>query len=616
MIIDSDMSDLKRSSLAVLKKFYGYDSFHPMQYQVIEHVMRGNDAVAIMPTGGGKSLCYQIPALLNPGCTIVVSPLLALMKDQVDGLIANGIPAAAVNSMQTDAQNREVLDKVYAQRVKLLYISPERLLEDMDKWSRDIVISLIAIDEAHCISHWGHDFRPEYSQLALVKERFPGVPVLALTATADRLTRNDIKEQLNIPEAKLFINSLDRPNISLSVVSGLSGKNKLRRIVDFIGQHPGQSGIIYCLSRKSTETLAAKLRTLGINARSFHAGMSTSEKLKIQQDFINDDLPIICATIAFGMGIDKSNIRWIIHSNMPKNIESYYQEIGRAGRDGLKADALMFYSFGDVKTLMSFAHNSGQATVNIEKLNRMQQYAEATVCRRRMLLNYFNERFDHDCCNCDVCNYPPDRFDGTTLCQMAMSAMARTGQNVGFITLIDILRGSRKSEIISNGYDKIKTYGVGRNLSGAMWNAYLLQMLQLGLIYIAYEDNDKLKITEFGNEVLYGKSRVMLSRFYYESKASKKKTPATKRITYVDEDVDASLFEALRDTRTAIARASGVPPYVVFSDKVLMIMAKEKPRTKAEFGTLYGVAEVKTQKYWRQFTSVIVSFLERNPSKK
>ena len=615
------MLGLKQKALAVLKRFYGYDSFHHLQYQVIEHVMQGGDAVAIMPTGGGKSLCFQIPALLSPGCVIVVSPLLALMKDQVDALIANGIPAASVNSMQTEAQNRNVIDNVCAQNVKLLYISPERLLEDMNKWSQDMAVSLIAIDEAHCISHWGHDFRPEYSQLFLVKERFPGVPILALTATADRLTRIDIKKQLNIPDAKLFIKSLDRPNISLSVVSGLSGKQKLGRIVDFIEKHNGQSGIIYCLSRKNTETLAHNLNVLGIRAKAFHAGLPTSEKLKIQQEFINDDLAIICATIAFGMGIDKSNIRWIIHSNMPKNIESYYQEIGRAGRDGLRADALMFYSFGDVKTLMSFAHDSGQTLVEIEKLNRMQQFAEATVCRRRMLLSYFNERYDHDCHNCDVCNNPPDRFDGTTLCQMAMSAMARTGQNVGFMTLIDILRGSRKSEIIAKGYDKIKTYGVGRDLSQAMWNAYLLQMLQLGLIYIAYEDGDHLKITDFGNEVLYGRSSVMLSRFYYENRVTdNNKKPKSTRVKKgrsldLEDGVDEALFDVLRGTRSAIAKAAGVPPYVVFSDKVLMIMAAEKPTTKAQFATLYGVAEVKTERYWRQFTSAISQYLSQNAHK-
>ena len=604
------MQDLERRALAVLKKFYGYESFHPMQYEVIEHVMGGNDCVVLMPTGGGKSLCYQIPALLKPGCAIVVSPLLALMKDQVDSLIANGVPAAAINSQQSEAQNREIMENVFKQNIKLLYVSPERLIADMDQWSSDMLISLIAIDEAHCISHWGHDFRPEYTQLGLVKERFPGVPIMALTATADRLTRIDLREQLGIGDAKMFIKSFDRPNISLSVVSGMSGREKLKRIVNFIEAHKGQSGIVYCLSRKNTEDMAKSLSALGINAQAFHAGMPTEKKLCIQRDFINDDLQVICATIAFGMGIDKSNVRWIIHSNMPKNIERYYQEVGRAGRDGMKADALMFYSFGDVKTLMSFANDSGQAMVNIEKLSRMQQFAEATVCRRRMLLSYFNERYDHDCGNCDVCNDPPERFDGTTLCQMALSAMVRTDQNIGFKMLIDILRGSRKSEIIAHGYDKIKTYGVGHDYSNAMWNAYLLQMLQMGLIYIAYEDDEHLKITSYGNEVLYGKRQVMLSRFYYDNYAKKPVKKAAQSIEF-EGDVDMELLEKLKLTRRAIAKAHGIAPYMVFSDKVLMVMAQEKPTTKAQFGTLYGVGEFKTNAYWLQFTVVIKEHLKK-----
>ena len=604
------MQDLERRALAVLKKFYGYESFHPMQYEVIEHVMGGNDCVVLMPTGGGKSLCYQIPALLKPGCAIVVSPLLALMKDQVDSLIANGVPAAAINSQQSEAQNREIMENVFKQNIKLLYVSPERLIADMDQWSSDMLISLIAIDEAHCISHWGHDFRPEYTQLGLVKERFPGVPIMALTATADRLTRIDLREQLGIGDAKMFIKSFDRPNISLSVVSGMSGREKLKRIVNFIEAHKGQSGIVYCLSRKNTEDMAKSLSALGINAQAFHAGMPTEKKLRIQRDFINDDLQVICATIAFGMGIDKSNVRWIIHSNMPKNIESYYQEVGRAGRDGMKADALMFYSFGDVKTLMSFANDSGQTMVNIEKLSRMQQFAEATVCRRRMLLSYFNERYDHDCGNCDVCNDPPERFNGTTLCQMALSAMVRTDQNIGFKMLIDILRGSRKSEIIAHGYDKIKTYGVGHDYSNAMWNAYLLQMLQMGLIYIAYEDDEHLKITSYGNEVLYGKRQVMLSRFYYDNYAKKPVKKAAQSIEF-EGDVDMELLEKLKLTRRAIAKAHGIAPYMVFSDKVLMVMAQEKPTTKAQFGTLYGVGEFKTNAYWLQFTVVIKEHLKK-----
>ena len=606
------MVDIKHDAHALLKRFFGYDTFHPMQFQVIEHVIHGKDAVVLMPTGGGKSICYQIPALLKPGCAIVVSPLLALMKDQVDSLVANGVPAAAINSQQTESQNREIIDNVYLGHIKLLYISPERLLADMDQWARDLKINLIAIDEAHCISHWGHDFRPEYSQLSLVRKRFPAVPVMALTATADRLTRDDIKIQLNIPDAKTFIQSFDRPNISLSVISGISGREKLRRIVGFIENHNGQSGIIYCLSRKSTETLATNLQALGINAQAFHAAIPTAQKLAIQQAFINDDIPVICATIAFGMGIDKSNVRWIIHYNMPKNIESYYQEIGRAGRDGMKADALMFYSFADVKTLMNFANDSGQALINIEKLNRMQQYAEASVCRRRVLLSYFNERYDHDCGNCDVCNNPPERFDGSTYAQMALSAIKRTDEQATMFTVTDILRGWRKADIIEKGYDRLKTFGVGRDLTVAEWNAYLLQMLQMGLFEVAYNENNHLKITDYGNEVLFGRQSIQLNRYHRQGFNVKKRETALPlpESAAQEKQLDKVLFEKLKDLRKALAKASHIAPYMVFSDKSLQAMATEKPTTQAEFGILYGVGEVKCQKYWRAFTAAIREHLK------
>ena len=603
------MSEISRQALLLLKKFYGYDSFHELQREVIEHVVAGNDALVLMPTGGGKSLCYQIPAMMKPGCAIVVSPLLALMKDQVDALVANGVPAAAINSQQSEGMNRDIIDNVLANKIKLLYISPERLLSDMNQWAQRLNINLIAIDEAHCISQWGHDFRKEYGNLRLVKKRFPGVPILALTATADRLTRGDILKQLEIPDAKVFIKSFDRPNISLNVMSGLSDSQKFNNIVSFIENHPDESGIIYCLSRKTTEKLAEKLRGEGIKARAFHAMIKTSEKLEIQQQFINDDLPVICATIAFGMGIDKSNVRWVIHYNMPKNIECYYQEIGRAGRDGVRADALMFYSFADVKTLMSFAQESGQVDVNMKKLQRMQEFAEASVCRRRMLLSYFNERFDHDCNNCDVCNNPPERFDGTRLAQMALSAIVRTKENVGFKLLIDILRGSNKREILEQGYDKIKTFGVGHDFSPSMWNAYLLQMLQLGLIYIAYEDNDHLKITALGHDVLYRHTPVMLSRFYYRKPVSKKPAKTGVLPGIIPDEI---LFKKLKELRKALAKEKNIPPYMVFSDKVLLIMAQSKPVSKVEFANIYGVAQAKTEQYWQPFTAVIANHLRES----
>lgn len=607
-----DEKELRRRSLSILKRFYGYDSFRSLQFPVISHVMNGGDALVLMPTGGGKSLCYQIPSLLNDGCTIVVSPLLALMNDQVDALRANGIPAAAVNSQQTEADNRNILDNVYSGNIKLLYISPERLLMEIEQWSSSMPISLIAVDEAHCISQWGHDFRPEYTKLSVLHDRFPNVPIMALTATADRLTRDDILKQLHIPNAKMFVTSFDRPNISLKVVSGISGKEKLHRIANFISMHHGQSGIIYCMSRKTTETLAMKLRNLNFKAMSFHAAMSTEAKNNVQRAFINDDIQVICATVAFGMGIDKSNVRWVIHYNMPKNIESYYQEIGRAGRDGMPAEAMMFYSFGDMAMLMKFANESGQSSLNVEKLHRMQQYAESSVCRRRALLNYFNEPYNHDCGNCDVCNNPPDRIDGTTLVQMALSAIIRANEQIGMVTVVDILRGSRKADIVVAGYDKLKTYGVGRDISFAAWNSYLLQMLQMGIIDIAYEEGNHLKVTEFGREVLFGHCSVELSKFYYENRSASKSKKTENLFEVKPTGSDEALFELLKNLRYNIAKTKGMAPYMVFSDKVLNVMAHEKPTTQGQFGTLYGVGEHKMNLYWRQFTSVISQWMTDN----
>lgn len=588
-----------------LKQYFGYDNFRPMQAEIIENITKGKDTVVIMPTGGGKSVCFQVPALVLAGTCIVVSPLIALMKDQVDALQANGIAAAYLNSSQLMAEQAVIEKSALDGELKLLYISPEKLLTSSTiTFLKNLKINLFAIDEAHCISSWGHDFRPEYTQLKMLKQHFPTTPVVALTATADKITRKDIITQLSLNEPELFLSSFDRPNLSLNVEIG---KDRFKVIEQFIQQNPRKSGIIYCLARATTESIADKLIAKGIKAAAYHAGMNAAQRSKVQEDFLRDETPIICATIAFGMGIDKSNVRWVIHYNLPKNIEGYYQEIGRAGRDGLPSETVLFYTMADVMMLRKFAEESGQSELQLAKLERMQQYADAQICRRKILLGYFGENLVEDCGNCDVCKNPPAYIDGTITAQKALSAITRLKEKVGMNMLIDVLRGSRNKELLEKEYDKIKTYGAGANMNPFEWQQALLQMLNLGLIEIAYDDHYALKITNFGNDVLFGNRKITFVQFKKFEPKQVENTTVSKSKTEA-ENLRDELFEVLRTLRKNIADNQKVPPYVIFNDATLTEMADKKPLTAQALQAISGVGVKKMESYGQEFLETIVNF--------
>ncbi|WP_242928960.1 DNA helicase RecQ [Pontibacter vulgaris] len=601
-----------REAREALKLYFGYEHFRPMQEQIIACILQKKDVVVLMPTGGGKSVCYQVPAVVMKGITLVVSPLIALMKDQVEALLENGIPAAYLNSSQNAEDQYNIENQCLEGKLKLLYVSPEKLLSPgFFSFLKRLQIALFAIDEAHCISAWGHDFRPEYTQLKALKQQFPQVPVVALTATADKLTKKDIQEQLNLLNPQVFISSFDRPNINLTVKPG---RDRLNQMLAFLDRHRGQPGIVYCLSRNATETIAGKLKANGYKATFYHAGMSPQQRAKAQEDFLRDDVQIVCATIAFGMGIDKSNVRWVIHYNLPKNIESYYQEIGRAGRDGASSDALLFYSFADVMNLRSMLSEGvkTQTELQMVKLERMQQFAEAAICRRRILLQYFGETMEKDCGNCDICRNPPVTFDGTTIAQKALSAIARTQEKANMSLLIDVLRGSRNSQVMQHGFDRIKTYGAGRDINSIDWQRYLHQLLNAGLVELAYDQGYTLKLTEQSKKVLFEGKPVQLVKF---DETKQKEEAATVKARPKREIVQDALFERLRGLRKRLADEHNVPPYVVFTDSTLQEMAAEKPANRIAMLAISGVGAQKFERYGHDFVNDIINFMTEEQSR-
>jgi len=592
----------------ILKHRFGFDEFRMNQEPAIAAVLAKKDCVVLMPTGGGKSLCYQIPALMLDGLTVVISPLIALMKDQVDALKNNGVEAAFLNSTQTNREQVEVFQAVRSGNLKLLYVAPERLLQSGDQFLdflRGIDVSMFAIDEAHCISSWGHDFRPEYLRLATLKKEFPKIPLIALTATADKLVRKDIVERLNIPKADVFVSSFNRPNIYYAVEPK---RKSYEQLLDYLDQRKDDSGIIYCLSRSSVDSLAADLRDEGFSALSYHAGLDKATRDKHQESFLKDETKIVVATIAFGMGIDKSNVRFVVHMDLPKNVESYYQETGRAGRDGLQSDALLFFSWADVIKLKGFAEvegNAAQSAIMLKKLDTMGKFGDLRTCRRRFLLEYFSETMIADCGNCDNCNTVFERFDGTIIAQKALSAVYRTGQRFGLSYLIDFLRGSQ-AKTIRDEHKNIKTYGVGSDISKDNWFEYFKDLLAQGFLAQTDGEYPTVFLTETSMDVLAGKTPVQLIKI--KAKEERK----SKLVSEVSYPYIPDLFNSLRQVRSVFARGENVPPYVVFSDATLVEMATYLPQNDWELRKISGVGDLKFDKYGADFLNEIRNYCLRN----
>ncbi|MEK6560528.1 MAG: DNA helicase RecQ, partial [Nitrospirota bacterium] len=593
--------------LETLQKYFGYKTFYPLQEDIIKEVLRHNDAFVLMPTGGGKSMCYQLPALLFDGLTIVISPLIALMKDQVDGLLADGISATFINS---SLNSREIDDRKQSladNKVKILYVAPERLvMPEFLQFIQGLKVSLFAIDESHCISEWGHDFRPEYRQLKMLKDKFPQVPLIALTATATPVVQKDIISQLRLRDSKVFTASFNRKNLYYQI---RPKDNPFRQILQYLEERKKESGIIYCQSRKSVEDLADRLQTKGYRAFPYHAGLTSNIRTNNQERFIHDDAEIIVATIAFGMGIDKPNVRYVIHYDLPKSIEGYYQETGRAGRDGLKSDCILFFSYADKFKIEHFIE---QKTDEKEKQSAYKQlreiiaYCESKVCRRRTLLAYFGENFDEpNCCNCDTCIEPKERFDGTIAAQKILSCIYRTGERFGITYVADVLTGSKNQKILENSHDTIKTYGIGKEYHKAQWQSFIRELIQLGYLKLDGDKYPILKLSEKSRSVLLNNEKVSLTKPEEQIHARKDEKSYEKskdeKSKDADRDYDRTLFELLRTLRKTLADNEQMPPYVIFHDTTLKEMSIYYPTNLEDFRKIKGVGEQKLQKYGEIF---------------
>jgi ATP-dependent DNA helicase RecQ len=587
-----------------LKTIFGFHDFRPPQQDVIERVIAGEDVFLVMPTGGGKSLCYQIPALHREGVAIVVSPLISLMKDQVDALVANGVRATCLNSSLSSAEVGRVFQQMDAGTLDLLYVAPERLMmPDFLERLGTLKLSLFAIDEAHCISHWGHDFRPEYTQLGRLRPLFPVVPIVAMTATADPETRKDILAQLGLDGATVFVAGFDRPNITYTVIPK---QKPLVQLGSFLAGRRDEAGIVYALSRKRVEQVAERLKEAGFSAAAYHAGLPDEERKRVQDAFRTDDIRIVVATVAFGMGIDKPNVRFVVHYDMPKSVESYYQETGRAGRDGLPSEALMLFGMGDVMTarmLIETSDNAERVKIELQKLNAMVGYAEALTCRRRALLSYFGDQRDHDCDNCDICTDPPRRFDASEQAKKALSCVYRVGERFGMMYVIEVLRGSKNQRIRELKHDQLSTYGIGTDTPAAEWENIIRQLIHLGYLAQDFTRFGALKLTPAARPVLKGETAVTLGkpRDAIQTVEKGRKRAGGRR------DYDQALFDALRATRKKIAEAAGVPPFVVFSDATLAEMARNRPRSMQEMRQVSGVGDRKLQQYGKAFLEIIAS---------